>query len=164
MSESEEQECRKKRNWPLAMQVDDKEMMELIKKHPCLYNKATAEKTDIPAKREIWKSIADELDVTIEFLRMKYRNYRTRLGKHLNALRQKNEEIVLGEEFQHMEWLVPYIKHRDLPPTSIEISNVHSLADGCDTATKRKENVISTSDIKTFKEVQVPVLSRNLGL
>lgn len=100
--------------------LTDSELMESIREYQVIYDRGC-----VDFKNKKMKRISEVLKADVPSIMKRYENVRTAFGRYLKSLKPASgsgrDLIVINKKWEHIRWLMPYIKHR-----GATISNINN--------------------------------------
>lgn len=96
--------------------VDDTTFMEAVRTYRTLWDRACTDFKDKHKKTNAWKEVATQCGLDISVAEKRYSTIRSSFGRYLASIRPPSgsgrESIELDSKWEHLRWLMPFIKHR----------------------------------------------------
>ncbi|KAM9328235.1 uncharacterized protein KZ484_019575 isoform 2-T4 [Pholidichthys leucotaenia] len=89
---------RKERASAILTEVEEDNMLEWLRKHPEIYNKKLKNYKNMPKKVALWEEKAFEMGRTVDYLKLWYRNMRTRMSRLLRTKSGQGSEVLTARD------------------------------------------------------------------
>ena len=96
--------------------ISDESLMENIREYKAIYDRYCKAFKDRNLKRNAWVELEKKLEVPRDTLEKRYNSIRTAFGRYLKANKPASgsgrDSITIAAEYEHLRWLITYIKQR----------------------------------------------------
>ncbi|XP_053689397.1 uncharacterized protein LOC128738367 [Sabethes cyaneus] len=89
-----------------------------VKKHPCLFNSSSTEYKQVQVQDKAWQTVSASVNESVDMCKKRWRNLRCCMTRYLKSVRDNTDN---GSNFRrkpyylfnHMQFVVPYLKMKD---------------------------------------------------
>ena len=114
-------------------------------------------------KKNAWNEVATELGIDVSEAQSRYNTIRTCFSRYLKSIREirsgsGREHVQLKVEYEHLRWLIAYIKHRSTTSNLSMLRQVivEAVADNesdvADQAEDRPMRTVSSHELNDFDD------------
>ena len=96
-----------------SLKYNEKEFMNSVKAHRCLYDKLDPGFKCKHTKDNAWTEIATKWDISVAQAETTYNNILMVFGRQIGALKETESDISsLKPEYEHLRWLAEHLEQR----------------------------------------------------
>ncbi|XP_055535705.1 uncharacterized protein LOC129724653 [Wyeomyia smithii] len=106
-----------------------------VKKHPCLFNSSSTEYKQVQVQDKAWQAVSASVNESVDMCKKRWRNLRCCMTRYLKSVRDNTDNASNFRRkpyylFNHMQFVIPYLKMKDGESATYESEDTIWLKSG----------------------------------